>query len=88
MANAIRPPSSESRKRAPDRPLLGGWTVTTSSADTPASDTSTTLPPSATATTIAPATIAAIWSVPLPISTNSASAIPMPSAIPTTISTA
>ena len=62
--------------------------VTTSNADTAASDTSTTLPPTATATTIAPATIAAICYVPLPISTNSASAIPMPTAMPTTISTA
>ena len=55
MASAIRPPSSESRNRAPDSPLLGGWIVTTSNADTAASDTSTTLPPSATAATIAPA---------------------------------
>jgi hypothetical protein len=62
--------------------------VTTSGADTAASDTKTALPPSATAITIAPATIAAIWNVALRISTNSASAIPMPSAIPTTISTA
>ena len=83
-----RPPSSESRNRAPDRPVPGCWTVTTRSAETAVSETSTTLPPSATATTMAPATIAAICQVPEPITLTSASAIPTPSAIPTTISTA
>jgi hypothetical protein len=66
----------------------GGWTATTSRADTAASETSTALPPSATAATIAPTTITAICHVPEPISVNSASAMPIPSAIPSTISTA
>ena len=84
----MRPPSSESRKRAPDSPLPGGWTVTTSSADTAASETSTVLPPSATAATIAPTTIAAIWSVPLADQDEERVGDADPSAIPITISTA
>ena len=83
-----RPPSSESRNRTPDRPVPGGCTATTSRAAVAVSDTSTTLPPSATAATIAPTTIAVICHVPEPISVNSASAIPIPSATPTTISIA
>ena len=82
------PPSSESRKRTPESPLPGGCTVTTSSAEAAASPTTATLPPSATATTIAPVTTTAICSGPSPISVTNASAIPIPSAMPTTISIA
>ena len=62
--------------------------VTTSSADAAASPTSTVLPPKAITTTIAPQTTAAICAGPVPINATSASAIPMPRAIPITISTA
>jgi hypothetical protein len=46
------------------------------------------LPPNAIATTIAPHTTAAICTGPVPINPTSASAIPIPSATPITISTA
>ena len=64
------------------------WMVTTSSADAAASPTSAVLPPKAITTTIAPQTTAAICAGPVPINATSASAIPMPRAMPITISTA
>jgi hypothetical protein len=62
--------------------------VTTSNADAAASPTSTVLPPNAIATTIAPPTTAAICAGPVPINATRASAMPMPSATPITISIA
>jgi len=62
--------------------------VTTNNADAAASPTSTVLPPNAIATTIAPPTTAAICAGPVPIKLTTASAMPIPSATPITISIA
>jgi hypothetical protein len=62
--------------------------VTTSSADAAASETRIGLPLTTTAPTMARVTMAAICSGPSPMRTTRASAIPIPSAIPITISAA